>query len=443
MSLIVGLLLVAGVQAQTPSPAGQVAMTLQEALQRASMHNLSVQMAEADHEAAQGARRQTLAAFLPRLTASEEAVSTNDPLSAFGFKLKQERVTAADFAPPALNDPDRVDHFSSTLELQQPILNVDGIYQRRAATRQARAAEMMRERTEAVVAFHVKQGYYGLVLAGRRVAVLDSALAVARRNQERAQRFFEQDLLNRADLLAAQVRVLELESQQTEAASQRQHAAEQLRYLLGIDEAVDVVATEPLPHLRVALDTVEVARVNRQRSDMQALRYRADAASEAFNARRAAFLPKLNAFGGYEWNDDVPFGTRGESWMAGASLTWNIFSGFENAGAAQRARAEQRKAELAVLDQARQNEVEIDAALRDLRASRQQLRHAEAAVDQAREALRIRTDRYEQGLEQTTDVLNAEVTLANKRLGYLHTLYQHDVNVFRLELLTERPLAQM
>lgn len=434
------LLMISGVaEAQTPP---SLRLSLEDALARAREQNFRIRTAAAEHEMARAGQHQTRAVFLPRLTVSEQGVTTNDPLSTFGFKLKQETVSQADFAPTLLNDPDRVDNFTTTVEVQQPILNLDGIFQRRSAINQERAAEQRRMRTEAFVRFKVKEGYYGLALAARRLAVINSALTAARANRDQAQNLYAEGLIHRADFLAADVRVLELESQRTQAEANRENAAEQLRYLLGIEEDTDLVPTDSLTRERTTIDTVDYSQVNQQRSDMLALRYRADAAREVLRAQRSNFLPNLNVFGGYEWNDDLPFGTNGESWMAGISLKWNLFSGFENAGAAQRARAELHKAELAVRDQALQNEVQIGAALRNLEASRRQLQQARAAVEQARESLRIRSDRYAQGLEKTTDVLNSEVTLANKRLAYLKTLYEHNLNVYRLELLTERSLTR-
>lgn len=426
-------------QAQAPP---SLRLSIAEALDRAREQNFQIRSAAADADAARAGKRQTLATFLPQLTVSEQGTATTDPVNAFSFKLKQEAFTQQDFALDALNNPDRVDNFTTKIEVRQPILNLDGIYQRRAAADQARAAKFGQQRTEAFVTFKVREGYYGLVLAQQRRAVIDSALTAARANRDQAQDLFDQGMVNRADLLAAEVRVLELESQRTDAQARVQNAADQLRYLLGLEKQVAIEPTDDLQEMVPPIDTVDVGRVNQRRSDMRALRFQADAAEEQLRATRSAFLPKLNAFGGYEWNDEVPFGTRGDSWMAGASLSWNLFSGFKNAGAAQRAQADLRRTELAVRDQALQNEVQITAALRNLETSRQQLRQAEAAVEQARESLRIRSDRFEQGLEKTTDVLNAEVTLANKRLAYLKTLYDHNMNIYRLELLTERSLTR-
>jgi hypothetical protein len=51
--------------------------------------------------------RQSNSLFLPSITASHTAIATNNPLMAFGSKLNQATITASDFNPEILNNPDR------------------------------------------------------------------------------------------------------------------------------------------------------------------------------------------------------------------------------------------------------------------------------------------------------------------------------------------------
>jgi hypothetical protein len=52
---------------------------------------------------------------------------------AFGSKLNQATITASDFNPEILNNPDRTTNFATKIEVLQPIINVDGLYGRQAA----------------------------------------------------------------------------------------------------------------------------------------------------------------------------------------------------------------------------------------------------------------------------------------------------------------------
>lgn len=417
-----------------------LALSVQEAIARAQADNYQVRTAAAETDAAQAGARRTLATFLPQVSAAQRATATTDPLNAFGFLLKQETITEANFAPDVLNDPARAENYATEVTVQQPVFNPGGFFERRAATRQARAAGLGAERTAEVVRFRVRTQYYNLVLARERLSVVATALSAARSNASRAEDLLDQGMLTEADVLAARVRVLELEADQTEMQAAVEDATGQLQYLLGIEDQTPITPTDDLPG---ALDTpvqIDVRAVNDERSDMRALRLERDAAAQRLKAARAAFLPAINAQGSYQWNDAVPFGTQGQNWTVGLSLNWTIFGGLEQVGGVQEAQANRRVSSLAVRDRALQNEIEIEAALRALRTSRERIDQTEAVAAQARAALRLRSDRFDQGLEGTTELLNAETQLANSELAALQAQYTHAMNRFRLELLTEQAM---
>ncbi len=432
------------VQAQdTPSdPAPLLSLSVEEALEQARSNSFPTRTADAEQDAARARKRQSLGVFLPRITATERGLATTDPVNAFGSKLRQERFTQQDLQLDALNTPDRVDHFATQLEVEQPILNLDGIFERRAASDAARAASQKAERTDALVTFRVKKGYYGLLLAKRRVGAIETALETARANRDQVQALYEEGIVNEADRLAAEVRVSELESRRTEVRAKRDNAADRLRVLLGIDRPVQIEPTDSLRQEEASVGPISLPEVNQRRSDMQALRARADAAREKKRSRWLAFLPTLNARGTSGWYDDRPFGGAGQSWTAGVSLSWSLFDGYQQIGAAQEAEAKLRRAEIALERKSLENEVKIASARRDLQSARERIQQARRAVEQAEESLRIRTNRHEEGLAQTTDLLQAETTLAERRLASLRALYEHNVTVYRLELLTERALTE-
>jgi len=419
-----------------------LSLSVEEALKRARTNSFPARTADAEDRAATARKRQSLGAFLPRITATEQGLSTTDPVAAFGSTLRQERFTQRDLQLGALNTPDRVDHFATQLEVEQPLLNLDGVFDRRAASDAARAASRTAERTDAVVTFRVKKGYYGLLLAERRVEVIESALQTARANREQVQALYEEGMVDEADRLAAEVRVSELESRRTEVRARRDNATDQLRMLLGVDRPVEIEPTDSLRREQASVGTISLPDVNRHRSDVQALRARADAAREKTRARWLAFVPRLNARATAGWYDDTPFGTAGQSWTAGVSLTWSVFEGYQQIGAAQEAEARLRQAEIALERKRLENEVEIASARRDLQSASERIDQTRRAVEQAEESLRIRTNRHEEGLAPTTALLQAETTLAERRLAALRALYQHNVTVYRLELLTERGMTE-
>jgi len=421
---------------ETPEGALLREISLEEALELAREGNFGNRTAASRRAAARGARTQSLAAFLPQVTVTEQAMTTNNPANAFAFQLKQERADMSLFSPDVLNDPDRITNWATIFQVQQPLFNPGGIMQRRAASAAADASSFMLTRTRQTTERDVKEVYFGLVVARQRVAVLDSALASAEGNLALVSDFFNQGLAPRADVLEAEVRLLDLQTQRAEAVAAHVNAAHALRLQLGMTDDVLLVPTTPLTKAGINLVHVDLKAINSQRADMQALSRMALGAKHRLQAEKSGYLPVIHAMGAYELNDDEAFGTRGDNWMAGVTLSWNLFSGMQRAGAVQRARAEYSQAEIAVQERMLQNEVAVERALRELDVARERLERAERGVALAREMLRMRRDRYEQNLEKAQDVLAAEVELATQRLALLNALYSWNTTVQNIEWLT-------
>ncbi len=122
-------------------------ITKDEVLVKMIENNTTLKMAESDVMAAQGDFRQTNATILPNIGISHTGIATTNPLMAFGSKLNQSILTANDFDPNLLNNPRQIEDYATRLTIEQPLLNFDGIYQRKAAKAKLLATELQSQRT--------------------------------------------------------------------------------------------------------------------------------------------------------------------------------------------------------------------------------------------------------------------------------------------------------
>ena len=118
-----------------------------DVLNRVSNENLAIKISEQEFFKARADYRQTNAVFLPNITASHTGIATTNPLMAFGSKLNQEILTQNDFNPSLLNNPSQIENYATKLEIQQPLINLDGFYQRKAAKSKMKATSLKKERT--------------------------------------------------------------------------------------------------------------------------------------------------------------------------------------------------------------------------------------------------------------------------------------------------------
>ena len=68
-----------------------------------------------------------------------------------------------------------------------------------------------------------------------------------------------------------------------------------------------------------------------------------------------------------------------------------------------------------------------------MKAAEKRVQVAQSAVDMAQESHRIVEERFRQGLEKTSDLLDKETVLTNTRLRYLKARYDFTIAVSELQ----------
>lgn len=403
-------------------------------LTKVSENNASLKISEQEFNEARADYRQTNAVLLPNISVSHTGIATTNPLMAFGSKLNQEILTQSDFNPALLNDPSQIQNYATKFEIQQPLINMDGMFQRKAAKTKMQAMQLQTERTGDYLEFEVDKAYMQLQLAYKAVDVLEKALEAANANKRLADNSFTQGYLQRSDVLAVEVRVTEVQNQLQSAKSNVNNASNYLSLLM--NENQDVVY-KPSDSLTVSTFSIENKTVSEERSDIKAMQLASDAYKNMHKADKMAFLPRLNAFGSYELYDDQVFQGDANGYLFGAQLSWNILEGSKRFGKAQKSKAEFEKSKLQLDQYVSQSNLEFNKAKRMMLDAENKLKLTELALKQSEESLRIRTNRFKEGLEKTSDLLMTETQFAQKQLEYYQTIFEYNYAHSYLNFLTK------
>jgi outer membrane protein TolC len=407
-----------------------------EVLEKVIENNLQIKVAEKSFESARGDYRQSNAVFLPNVSASHTAISTTNPLMAFGSKLNQEILTAADFNPALLNDPKRIENFATSIDVQQPLLNLDGLFERQAAKAKMDAFGLQTERTKEYLSLEVSKAYMQLQLAYKAVAVLEKANTTVEGNLKMVENYFKNGMLQKTDLLNVKVRVNEVANQLQYAKSNIKNASDYLGFLL--NEDLNGKIYKPSENLENKIVIEEpVLTISESRKDFQAMDKSTEAYQKMFQSSKFGFLPRLNAFGSYQMYDDNLFGTSAKGYLIGAQLSWNLFDGFKNIGKTQKAKAEFQKATLETENFKKQSQLELNKTNRQLIDAENKVNLSKLAFEQSQEAFRIRENRFAQGLEKTTDLLLSETQMAQKELEHLQAIFEYNFTKDYLQFLTK------
>ena len=403
---------------------------------KASDKNLQIKLANQDVKSAQADYRQSNSLFLPSITASHTAMSTTNPLMAFGSKLNQGILTPADFNPTLLNNPSATQNYATKIEVLQPIINVDGLYGRQAAKSKMEAFELQTERTKEYLELEVNKSFMQLQLTYKAVAVLEKANATAVANLKLVENYFKQGILQKTDLLSVQVRVNEVKNQLQYAKSNVQNASDYLAFLLNEDNTNKVY--KPLEELdnSIALETFN-PMLSDNRKDIQAMGKSTEAYAKMLQSSKMNFLPRLNAFGSYELYDDTIFSTSAQGYLVGAQLSWSLFDGYKSIGKMEKAKADFQKSEVETLQYKAKSQLELNKTNRQLKDAENKVNLEKLALEQSQEAYRIRSNRFEQGLEKTTDLLLSETQMYQKELEFLQAVFEYDFTQEYLQFLTK------
>lgn len=413
-------------------------LTLRQAMTLADSGAYANRIAGADARAQHAQAIAPLQGILPNLRVEAGALATTDPINAFGTKLRQRNITAPDFNPATLNFPATARTRMAGLVWEQPLFNADAWSGRRAASAAAEAVDAMQEWTRDGTRVDVIRAYYGGTLAIEVRHALDAARRAADAHVARARALADTGLVTRSDALLAAVKAGEIHAKLLEAEAEVQHAQRGLAVVLGLSRLPDalptalpsaadiraIAARDSAASANATTPSFAAAPIASSRADVRAAEAaRRAATSDAWRAK-SLYLPRVNGFARYDWNDKTRLFANERAWTVGVMATWTPFAGAseigEVRGASARATAATARAEAATaqanLDLARSRD-RVNVALA-------QLEIAEQAVSQAMEAHRIVARKYDGGLATISDLLEAAALETQSRLGEAAARYQ-------------------
>lgn len=427
--LLVFLITATGISQETRTLSKQD--FLQNVLENGNLLKIEAQQVKE----AKGDLNQAKAVFLPSISASYTGITTTNPLMAFGSKLNQEILTPSDFDPQLLNNPERIDNFATKLEIRQPLINMDGFFQRKAARSKYEAAQYKAERTRDYLELQVEEKYMQLQLAYKMVEVMERSGAASEENLRIAKNSFDQGLLQRSDLLAAEVQAMEMENRLRYAQSNVKNISGQLSVLMNDKE--DVVF-HPADKLEPAGEVVAMDSISSERADIRAMRAATRAYEQQYRSDKMSFLPRLNAFGSYELYDNEFLQADANGYLVGAQLSWDLFDGNKRIAKTGKSKAAYERSNLEYEQYLAESRLELEKAYRMLNDAGNELILSEKALNQYEESLRIRKNRFREGLERTNDLLFAEAKFAEKQLDYYQTVFQYNYALAYVRFLTKK-----
>jgi len=386
---------------QAPEPAPQN-MTLADAVRVALERNPTVQAVVAYAQAVHEGIAEAKAARLPRLDFSEGFTRGNNPVYVFGGLLTERQFGASDFGLNFLNTPPPLDIFRTQFTAAVPLYDAGQNGGRiKDAKLSAQSAGETGECTRQEVIFKVVKAYTDELLARQNARVAEAEVKSAQSDLHRAEARQEEGQAVPSDLLSAQVQLAQAQEDllQAQNAVDLAHAALNVAMGLSEDAATTVASQlgESTFEAGALADRQQLALTNRP--DLREAGLGVERAANGSHMARADFLPKVNAFGSWE-EDNQTFLTRGgNNWTAGVALTFNVFDGGADRARLAAARYRQTQAQAQLAQMAADVKLQVREAYLNLATAQQRVEVSRHAQSEAEESLRIVQNRYEAGLD--------------------------------------------
>ncbi len=381
----------------------------------ASSNQVSAAFAQADAVSGQ---------LLPRIDVSTGLYRTNSPLNSFGTKLQQQSVTQADFNPALLNSPEYINNYQSRLGLSLPLFSGGANWAARAgAKHQAEAAELKFEFHKQQLIFQTISAYVNSRQALAQLNAQEHAVNAAEKRWLDAKAMAKKGMTIASDVMDAHVHLLRSKVALNQAQSSYANSLESLRLILGMKSGSELGAlTEPAIHFTADnLDSL-ITGAMRHRADLLALQSEVEAAGSARTQAQAGYYPHVNLIAAQEWNSDT-LALENSNTTVGINISMNIFAGGADSARSRAAESQRIILGLQLDDKQQQIENEIQQAWRSVNTAQQRLSSESEAQKQTAESLRIKSLRHKQGLEKTSDLLDAQVRADASNVAVIRAKY--------------------
>lgn len=401
----------------TPSP-HTLALTMADTVQRALRYNLGLATSGESTRVAQSLRLSLLSQLLPSLNGRVSETIQQVNLQAFGFRGGP--VFGESFSP--VIGPFSV--FDARAYLTQTIFDATSIAALHSGTENLRAVEFRMRDLRAIVAQLASTLYLQAIAASSQIESTLGQVRTAETLYQQAQNQRQAGVVPRIDVLRAQV---ELQTRQQQLIATRNDFEQQkltLARVIGLPpgqrfDLVDEVPFTPPPVMTVdeALGTAYETR-----SDLRAAVAAERSAQYDLQAASAQKLPALSFSANYGTIGPAPGWSHG-TFATTFSLDFPIYQGGRIRASEQRARAvlQQRRSETAGLRGQIDNDVRI--GFLNLRSASEQVEVARSTVLLAGEALQHAQNRFQAGVTNNLEVVQAQESVAKANQGLIAGLY--------------------
>ena len=407
----------------------QQAWTLDDCIQYALEHNISLQKARLQQQSAAEDVNARQGALLPTLSAQ-----TNQSV---GYRPWQDNGIATVTNGQVNTKVDKT-YYNGSYGLNAQWTVWNGGRNRnnvRLSQLQEQQATLQTEQQANSIEERICQLYTQCLYLSDAIGVSQTTLATSRKNEERGQQMVEVGLLAKADLAQLSAQRANDEYQLVEAESQLANYKLQLRQLLelGAEQEFDIVVPASTDEQALA-DIPALPTVYEQalatRPEIEKARLGIESSKVSVAIAKAGWLPTLSLTGGLStstnslsangWGNQMKTNVNTQ---AGLSLSIPIFDGRQTKTSVAKAQLQQQQAVLDLQEQQKQLYQTIEGYWLDATTNQQRLRAATASTESQQASYDLLQEQFNLGLKNIVELMNGKDALMQAQQNRLQAKY--------------------
>jgi outer membrane protein len=299
-----------------------------------------------------------------------------------------------------------------------------------AAEASLQAAQHNETTAQLNIKMQVAEAYIAVLRAESTLQLMQSHVDSLKAHVEDVNNLFEQGMVARNDVLAANVELVNAQQQVVQADNRLDIAKASYNRLLDRNLADEVKLVKQFPEMPKE-DLKELSNnASRQRSELAVLTQQIEALEQQAQSVKAGVLPQVAINGGYQYQENR-YQAAESMWLVNAGVKWKLFDGstrHQSDAISRQAISlkEQRNDLTSVIG------LEVRQAWLDCQETQKRIVVTSQAIEQADENLKVTTDSYQQGLSTNTDVLKAEDLRTTSHDNFNNANYDAALAILRL-----------
>jgi len=293
------------------------------------------------------------------------------------------------------------------------------------------------------ISYGVTEAYYGLLLARKAIDVRNASLKFITEAHSDALKMQAEGLFAASEVLQMEVAKGKTEMELRAARDLERATEMSLAQVLGIEPDVSIELAEPTgtPSKNNFEKSRLIKLTESRNGELKELDLQIKMAEQWIRVTKSGKQPSLNFVSRYTNQGDTPLVSGNglgdpNSFAMTLQLSWSIYD--SNKVAEEKKQQEESLAALKLKreDTVQKLRISVETALDDYVRAIDNIEVSQRNLDSARENFRVLNERYKEGLERSTNLLEGETLLSTASLQYHQSIYDSYRTLARLAMVT-------